>query len=264
LLAELSRRRSDVRAIGWGEVAGLDAGALLARLERELEGAQACDVVFANGRTDPRFSPSELLFSNFEFPQLVVETLGARVRDARFLTLGTIMERFPAACAANAYLASKARLGQWMAEQSARAFAHVRLHTVYGGAPKRHMFLGQMADAISSGKVFKMSSGQQLREYHHAEDIALSLAAILEREWDFGSAVEISSGAPLRLCDLARGVFSSFGKESLLEVGAISGASGENTEQVFPRSEAWLLPASREPLAGVVESLREFVGGGGR
>lgn len=220
-------------------------------------------MIFANGVTDPGLPQDEIFFSNVEFPQRVIEAT-LRQGDFRYLTLGTVLEHFPEACAHNPYLRSKLELGHWIAEAAARPGAagrllHLRLHTLYGGPPKPHMFLGQIAKALEENSLFRMSHGDQLREYHHVDDIARALVAILGREWCFGPLLEIHSGQPVRLVDLARGIFRAFGKEDLLRVGETPEALGENRDRVFPRSEAWLLPAFREPILGVIEFLRGVV-----
>src|SRR5262249_52218512 len=138
-------------------------------------------------------------------------------------------------------------------------FMHVRMHTIYGSAPKAHMFLGQILTSLQNGTPFCMSSGEQLREYHHADDIAVAITGILARQWDFGTIIELNSGNPVRLIDLARQVFRAFGREELLQVGALAGAEGENKARVFPASPAWLLPATRETGAGVIALLQQYL-----
>ena len=92
-----------------------------------------------------------------------------------------------------------------------RRILHCRLHTLYGGEPKDHMFLGQIVNAIRSNSVFSMSSGEQLREYHHVDDIAESLATIVNSDWSLWSPIlEINSGQPLKLLDLAMAIFNAF------------------------------------------------------
>jgi nucleoside-diphosphate-sugar epimerase len=228
-----------------------------------------CDIVFAGGVTDPQLPDALIREANAIFPaQIIAATLD---RPAiRYVTLGTVMENFPEVCEANAYLRSKRELGDWLVAQAsspnvARRIRHVRLHTIYGGADKRflkpHMFLGQVALSLISVKEFRMSSGEQIREYHHADDIAQSLAALLDRHWldDESSIVQINSGAPVRLGELATELFRAFGREKQLRIGMVPRPKGENLNRIFPRSEAWLLPVSREPIHGVTQWLRTFV-----
>jgi nucleoside-diphosphate-sugar epimerase len=224
------------------------------------------NVVFANGLTDPSLTPAALKAANLDFPARII----AAVRElpgARFLTLGTIQENFPELCRSNAYLDSKLALGGMIREVATQPgmqarVMHIRLHTVYGGAAKPHMFLGQMMNALQAGRTFEMSSGDQLREYHHVADIAASLNAILQAEWEgIGPVLEITSGAPVRLADLAQAVFKAVGRESALKIGTLARPPAENTQKVFPRSPEWLLPRSRPALEGVAEYVRTSLKG---
>jgi nucleoside-diphosphate-sugar epimerase len=219
------------------------------------------DVVFANGVTDPRSSLADLMLSNCEFPKKIIEAAMC-ISGVRCLTLGTVFERFPEFLQTNSYPRSKAELASWLAEVASQSefrhrVLHVRLHTVYGGPPKPFMFLGQMAEALRSGTEFSMSSGEQLREYHHADDIGGCLRNLLHDEWEFGSPIlEINSGEPVRLAHLAKAVFSAHGKTHQLKIGAIKTPRGENLELIFPRSAHSVLPYYRNPILGVVEVLR--------
>lgn len=252
----------EVRTVPWQEVASYaDAPSRLrVALDAITSGWDAYDVVFASGITDPA-APSELLWrSNVAFPIAVIAATASQ-EGVRYMTLGTTFEQFPAFAAANPYVESKRRL--WGCLQEAGNLtrngrvAHIRLHTVYGGRPKPHMFLGQMIAALSSGTEFRMSSGRQLREYHHAQDITGALLAIIDSDWSFGEEpITLSAGDPVRLVDLARAVFKSCGRPDLLNVGAIEPAPSENEHVRFPRSIADVLPFYRDPRVGVPEYVR--------
>jgi nucleoside-diphosphate-sugar epimerase len=224
--------------------------------------AKNCDLIFANGLTDPKLGEKALFEANLEFPKKIA-ALATRYPSTRFLTIGTIQENFPDLCASNPYLLSKLELGRWVESQFKiypGRFIHVRLHTVYGSDVKPHMFLGQMISALRLETTFEMSSGDQLREYHHVDDIASSLTALLATEWsELGSTIDITSGDPLRLADLARAVFRASGRDDLLKIGSLPRASSENTEKRFPRSPEWLLRSSRDPLKGVVDFVKSSV-----
>ena len=217
-------------------------------------------MLFASGLTNPNEGPLRLHHANVEFVQNVVTA--AQGLDARFLTFGTIQEHFSELCATNPYLESKLELGRWMAAQTKihgaiGRFLHLRLHTLYGGEPKPHMFIGQIVSSLQDRTVFRMSAGDQLREYHHADDVALGVRNLLQRDWHDlpGPLLDMNSGKSLRLADLARTIYTAFGASDLLEIGALTRPSQENTQEVFPKSPEWLLPASREALGGVVEHL---------
>jgi len=221
------------------------------------------DFIFAGGITDPLVAVEKINYSNIEFPKRVIEATFDH-SNFRYLTLGSFQENDELFYKNNNYLKSKLELGQWITKKSQESngknrFLHLRLHTLYGGKPKDHMFLGQLANAIKNETVFQMSSGIQLREYHHVEDIAVTIRSILEHEWSFGPIVEINSGKPVRLAELAKAIFKAFRKEELLEIGAIPTPTGENLEKVFQRSEDWMISISRPSLSGVIESLKQYL-----
>ena len=173
------------------------------------------------------------------------------------------MEHFEEMCEANPYLRTKRDLGRMMAAFDDPRALHVRLHTVYGGTPKSHMFLGQIVDAIRESREFKMSHGQQLREFHHVEDVAAALIAILNHESGsqalLNTTMTLSSGEPVRLAELAQAIFEATGRKELLKVGAIHTPAGENTERVFPRTESHFMPRVRSAITGVTHWIRDVL-----
>ena len=230
------------------------------RIETATESWKAYDIVFANGLTDPRAATTELIDSNVEFPLSVIHATCA-TPGIRYLTLGTIFENFEEFASVNPYVRSKRLLSERLLAipdlaESGRAL-HLQLHTIYGGPPKSHMFLGQMLQALERGAEFCMSSGEQLREYHHVDDIAGAILELLFRTWeDEPNPIELNSGAPIRLADLATAVFSAFDRLHLLKVGALDTTPGDNRVRVFPRSDTSVLPYYRDPIVGVLNYVR--------
>jgi nucleoside-diphosphate-sugar epimerase len=228
-------------------------------LDRRVAGLGRCDVVFALGNTNPAIAPEALMASNLHIVQRVVEVLDPL---PRFLTFGSIQEHFPDLCKTNPYLRSKLDLGAWMQAQGGlERFLHLRLHTLYGGVGKAHMFLGQVLHSLRSNEPFRMSSGDQLREYHHVDDISEAVARLLASAWMSGPTLDINSGVPVSLASLAQAVFSHFGKPELLSIGTLPRQASENIHRVFPRTPEGILPRSREPVAGVIQWLEECLAG---
>mgnify|MGYP001568193315 FL=1 len=223
------------------------------------------DVVFACGLTNPSHPAVDLYEANCALPRHFIEATADNDR-LRYITVGTMMELFPGIVSSNTYVKSKYDLSEWIRKESQKTgmrerLLHLRLHTLYGGRPRDHLFLGQIASALKSGLVFNMSDGAQLREYHHVDDMAVSFQALSGVKWEFsGSTIEINSGAPVRLVDLAWAVFKAFGKERLLNVGVIKSPGFENREHIFPRSQRWLLGEPRDTVSGVIEWLKAEVG----
>jgi nucleoside-diphosphate-sugar epimerase len=184
------------------------------------------------------------------------------------LTIGSVLETFSSLTASNRYLASKAALWAHIGALAADPrlngrIAHLRAHTVYGGAPAPHSFLGQMHQSLRTGCPFRMSEGRQLREFAHADDVAQSITALLAHTWAGPVAMDLSTGEPIRLCELARAVFRAFDCEELLELGALPTPVGENMSAKFPRSPAWLVGCPRPPIEGIVAWFSDLLANSG-
>lgn len=204
--------------------------------------------------TDPRSNPEVVNAINVDLPATVLDV--ARSGGFAVTTYGTALEDLGPS--ANPYVESKRAVARLVddAVNSGVDALHVRFHTVYGAElPQPHMFLGQILDALVADKPFDMSSGEQLREYHHVDDLveALNLLSVTRPS----RSVTISHGMPVELRVLAESIFSSFDRTNLLNIGAIASSPIE----VFEASEIPALEFSsvsfREPIAGVVDYMHQ-------
>jgi nucleoside-diphosphate-sugar epimerase len=202
-------------------------------IERCFEAAPVGSVVLVTaGLLDPTLSAAEHRRVNVELPMRVID--GACRAGLRVVTFGTVMERLTRH--PNPYVASKAELGVFVADRAAAgdAVLHLQVHTLYGGgAPAPFMFLGQLCQALRDGLPFEMSPGRQLREYHHVDDEAAALRALLET--GVTGVLPLSHGAPVTLADLARGVFDAVGRPELLRIGARPEPPDDNYATVLAR-----------------------------
>ena len=260
------RIKAKIVPIFWSELADNNIlnsqKSLLDFILEKSSSQNSIDFIFANGIINPQEDPERIMFSNFEFPKKVIQAT-QHLLSTRYLTIGTIFENFEHTSTNNIYIRSKLELSRWMMNiskkpGSAKRLLHVRLHTLYGDKPKPFMFLGQIVHSLKMQSDFCMTSGEQLREYHHVDDISSSFLNILCKEWNFSPIVQVNSGEPVRLVDLANAIFEFYGKTDLLKIGALQSPNGENLDKSFPRSESWLLPYFRNPITGVTESLRKF------
>ncbi len=100
----------------------------------------------------------------------------------------------------NRYVQSKTLLNHYVKSLNSQhnSVAHIQLHTLYGvGAPSPFMFLGQILSALRNDSVFEMTSGCQLREYHHFLDDTEAIKQILESQTT--GVVNLSNGKPVTL-----------------------------------------------------------------
>ncbi|MDI3382356.1 NAD-dependent epimerase/dehydratase family protein [Xenophilus aerolatus] len=170
---------------------------------------------------------------NFALPCHAAQ--GAIDAGLRVVTFGSVMERFMSH--PNRYVATKARLSEWigrLAETGAPAL-HLQIHTLYGGGPPSpFMFLGQMYEALKEQRPFAMSSGRQIREYHHVDDDAVAINLMLDA--GVSGLAHISHGEALTLRELALGVMTAIGKESQLLLGELPDPASDNFAGVLERS----------------------------
>ncbi len=255
-----TRCESDIELIGRDFVSNVLEGngreAVLSLLAPDVRQDWIC----AAGVVDPQGDPSLIEAINVEFPCRLHGLLGslAPANSVRFITIGSVLEDRGGLASSNAYLASKLRMFEALREMNSKlCWHHIRLNTLYGGSNKPHafMFVGQMFDALSRKKPFKMTGGTQLREYHHVQDIAESILSFLAASRQ-DPVIELSSGEPIRLRDLASAVFEYFDESDLLKIGTKIHSQGEVFESVYQRSP--YLAASRDPIQGVISWFKEL------
>ena len=206
------------------------------------------------GITDPTIDARKIKEVNLDLPLQIARV--ASDLGIRTITFGTVAETFSGL--PNQYVASKVALSNEMSRNGYfdTLAHHFRLHTLFGGSTiKKHMFLGQIIESILDNKEFCMSAGNQIREYHHVDDVAKIINDI-----DLNGSIgnfHISHGKPHRLVDVALSVFSKYGDLSKLRVGKLEIDQAENFESRFipwPSSAEYSVRSSLEEIGKYVES----------
>lgn len=222
------------------------------------EGADADEstVFVASGLLDPSLSYDDLANVNYHLPKNIIEAstrLGIKV-----MTFGSVMENLSQA--PNPYVQSKIALRDFVDEATHKnaQVTHVQVHTLYGlGMPSPHMFLGQILTSLLKNEVFSMTSGNQLREYHHLAEEAMAIRAIHKSK--ISGTVNLSYGNPVSLKSIAQQVFESFGKTELLQIGALGAPPEENYSKVLTPIECIKNISLCDPLEGIVSYLHQCV-----
>ncbi|RYE43237.1 MAG: NAD-dependent epimerase/dehydratase family protein [Hyphomicrobiales bacterium] len=215
-------------------------------------------IYIAAGIIDPGASAEAHRRINLELPLRVLDA--ASELGVRVITFGTVLETLGEAEAGTGYVASKAALGREVTARTADGAdaLHVRLHTLYGGgAPTPFMFLGQMLSALRAEQPFEMSSGTQLREYHHVDDegpaIRILAAAPVK------GCLLLSHGDPMTLAELAQHCFQGLGRSSLLRIGAVPAPLRDNFATRFARTPQLERHPFRDARAAVPEYLQTYI-----
>jgi len=210
-------------------------------------------VFVASGLLDPNISEEDLFKVNYTLPKNVID--GTSKLGVEVITFGTVMEGLIQS--KNSYVRSKIKLKNYveMMASSQRSIKHIQLHTLYGiGLPSPFMFLGQMLLAIKTNVPFRMTSGCQLREYHHLEDEAAAIRMIADSL--ISGVVNLSHGNPVSLRAIAENVFEELGKIHLLHVGALPEPAEENYDQIFRVNEIVDGVCFREVLPNINEYMK--------
>ncbi|OIQ25088.1 NAD-dependent epimerase/dehydratase family protein [uncultured Vibrio sp.] len=207
-------------------------------------------VFVASGLLNPSISGLDLFNVNYRLPANIAE--GVTRIGGNVLTFGTVMERV--SNKSNPYIESKRDLNRYIQSMTNNNVTHIQLHTMYGiGSPSPFMFLGQMLESIKNNEVFKMTSGEQLREYHHFMDDVKAIRKIIECE--VNGVIDISHGNPISLKELAEYVFSFFHKSKMLEVGGLPHSESENYNMKFEKPPVLYDVNFRETLESVSKYL---------
>lgn len=205
-------------------------------------------VYLCAGISDPSASEEHIQKVNVTIPRNILDTsstLGFEV-----VTFGTTLETHKSM--RNPYIDSKRALAKIVAQNKSSAI-HLRLQTLYGvGQPKEHMFLGQILKALRNKAKFRMSSGMQIREYHHLTDVAGALLPIEMNEQTAGTVLEMRGEAQVRLKDLAFSLFSAFDQEGNLFFDSENSLANEIFERTPLPPDQLLEFYSRPPIEGVI------------
>jgi len=209
-------------------------------------------IINAVGKVDVSVGLDTLLLTNFHLPKNLINA--TRGSEINIVTFGSALEIFPGLSKSNNYLASKSRFRDYL-ERNTDALSrtlHLQANTFYGGQKfHQHMFLSQMFHSIQRETQFFMSSGRQLREYHHVVDDVLAMQFLLKNR--INGIVELNHGQPLTLYEIATKVFSYYGLTKLLKVGEL--ISHPDEDLLVASHKPHLLDSIRfrDTIPGIIE-----------
>lgn len=116
-------------------------------------------------------------------------------------------------------------VAQALFSQHARSLGWGRIFFPFGPGEPTERLVPSVARAVLAGRAAPCTSGTQRRDFLHSADIAGALAALVDCPVE--GAVNIGSGEPRSVAEIARTVAAAAGDASLLELGALPDRPGE-------------------------------------
>jgi hypothetical protein len=213
-------------------------------------------VINALGLTDPK--------APFQQLELLNSTLPMRIRESidnlghKLITFGSILENNLSLASVNPYIRAKRNFLESIEDHpSNKDHLHLQLHTIYGGERSHpHMFIEQIYRSLSANSEFEMSSGLQIREYHHIDDEVNAIAIFATTE--LSGVFQLNSGNAIQIKHLATSIFEEFEKLSLLKFNsALDGI--DVYENCYKKSPFLDEVQFRDPILGVTEYLKSHL-----
>jgi nucleoside-diphosphate-sugar epimerase len=195
---------------------------------------------------------------NYEIPLKILESFKGQI--STFVNFGSVLENYVLS-STNGYLKSKKMLANalkdWKQEIRILDF---KLHTVYGGLTNPpHMLVGHLERIIRERSVLLLSSGKQIREYHHVDDLVPALVEYIEEEESSGE-IAVNTGQSLRIREMVFDVMKEFRLEKKLQFDRLDDPVDDNYSD-FTQPTSWTTKFHfREPIPGITEYLKFRIG----
>lgn len=116
-------------------------------------------------------------------------------------------------------LATQKIVSSWF-HQTGVSAAWGRVFFLYGPFENRTKLVSSVISSLLAEQPARCSSGKQVRDYMHVEDIAGAFASLLES--DVTGVVNIGQGEPVSVKDIVSKIASLIGRPELLELDAIA------------------------------------------
>jgi nucleoside-diphosphate-sugar epimerase len=102
-----------------------------------------------------------------------------------------------------------------------KPYTILRIFNFFGPDMPENFFISQLISNLKKNKVFKMTEGEQIRDFLHIDDLINSIIYISLSDQSKGEVINICSGKGEKLIDLAQKISAILNKENRLEIGAL-------------------------------------------
>lgn len=121
-------------------------------------------------------------------------------------------------------LATQTVLSPW-SRQSGVSSAWGRIFFLYGPFEHPNRLVSSVIRSLLSGQPARCTSGEQVRDFMHVEDVATAFVTLLGSE--VTGVVNIASGEPVMVKEVVRAIAAQLDRARLLDIGAIQLAESE-------------------------------------
>lgn len=184
-------------------------------------------IIITKSIINPNYDINEINRWNFLFQKKIIEILEHNGIIANVFLTGSIFEK---TLVRNNYLDSKRNLSNYILSKKFSFVTPlvIRLHTLYGiGYPATNMFLGEIFTSLKSKTEFKMSEGNQVRQYHHYDEVSSFLLDLLSKPNFNVKIIDFTGSEWIKLKDLANSIYNYFNCLELLNIGSLKKQDNE-------------------------------------
>jgi nucleoside-diphosphate-sugar epimerase len=152
------------------------------------------------------------------------------------------------------------RMQESMARTLGFSAAWGRVFFPYGVGEPAGRLVPSVIDNVLGGKPAQCSHGRQVRDFIYVDDVARAFAVVLDSGYE--GTVNIGTGQPVTIAEVARAAAEAAGRPELLELGVLPSRAGEPDVLLADTAKLrrlGLLPrwTLAEGMAATVKSRRE-------
>jgi UDP-glucuronate decarboxylase len=104
-------------------------------------------------------------------------------------------------------------------------YAHARFFYQHGPWEAANRLVPAVITSLLAGNEAKVSSGEQVRDFLHVDDVASAIAVIARS--DIAGAVNVGSGVPVQVRDVVLATAEACGRPDLVRLGALPQRPGD-------------------------------------
>ena len=147
-------------------------------------------------------------------------------------------------------------LCETFSKETGMSLAWGRIFFLYGPGEPKERLVPSVINALLEGKEARTTSGEQIRDFLHVEDVANAFTVLLESNAE--GAVNIASGEAIAIKDLIQEIGTLLGKSDLLRLGALPSRANEPA-RIVARAERLTNEVGFHPRYSLSEGLTQTI-----